>query len=274
MPLPRLSLLLAVSFLAVIITPGGAQTLPDHSLFEAVLAEHTHDGLVDYSALAADPERLDAYLDELGRVSPADLELASRDVRLAFWINAYNACALRLVRDHYPIEPRAGTAGLTNRLVGVPANSIRQIPNVWTQQFCRVAQRDRSLDGIEHGVIRPLGEPRAHFAVSCASRSCPELAREAYGGDRLDAQLDEAVRRFMMDTTRFRLALGEHPALRVSKTLEWYKEDFGGTAGVVAFFRRYAAPNQAVLLKPGSVRVEYLDYDWTLNDTTVVGAAR
>lgn len=274
MPLPRLSWLLAVPFLAVPAAPGRAQTLPDHSSFDAVLAKHTRNGLVDYAGLVGDRQGLDFYLQELGRVSPSDLELAPRDVRLAFWINAYNACALQLVVDHYPIEPRGGTAGLENRLVGVPANSVRQIPDTWTRQFCRIAQRDRSLDGIEHGVIRPLGEPRIHFAVTCASRSCPVLASAAYRGDQLDAQLDEAVRRFVADTARYQLVEGEFPTLRVSKVLDWYKEDFGGTAGVVAFLQRYAAPDRSALLEPGSVRVEYLEYDWTLNDAAVSGPVR
>jgi len=274
MALFRRSLWGGVSFLALCAALGHAKTLPDHALFDAIVAEYTRDGLVDYAALVEHRERLDAYLDELGRVSPADLEITSRDVRLAFWINAYNACALRLVVDHYPIERRAGVAGLTSRLVGVPANSIRQIPDTWTRQFCRIAQRERSLDGIEHGVLRPMGEPRIHFAVNCASRSCPVLAGTAYRGDRLDAQLDEAVRRFMGDSTHFLLEAGGHPTLRVSKVLDWYKEDFGGTAGVVAFFQRYAKPEQTAVLEPGSVRVEYLEYDWTLNDTAVFGFGR
>ena len=166
--------LLAV--LAVLVTlgrPAAAQTLPDHALFDSVLTRYLHDGLVDYAGLTADRVVLDRYLDQLGRTSPSSLDLASRDARLAFWINAYNACAMRLVIDHYPIERRGGLVGLANRVVGVPANSIRQIPDTWDSAFCYIAQRDRSLDGIEHGVIRPMGDPRIHFAVNCASRSCP-----------------------------------------------------------------------------------------------------
>jgi hypothetical protein len=251
--------------------PAAAQTLPDHAVFDGVLSAYVRDGLVDYEALAANRIELDLYLERLARTSPTDVERSSRDARLAFWINAYNACALRLVIDHYPIEKRGGVAAITNKLAGVPANSIRQIPDTWTAQFCRVAQRDRSLDGIEHGIIRPLGEPRIHFAVNCASRSCPELAQEAYRAERLEEQLDAAVRRFVEDQQQYALERSDPPVLRVNKILDWYKEDFGGTGGVVEFLRRYAPALDRPLLQSGKIRVEYFDYDWTLNDTAVFG---
>jgi hypothetical protein len=256
MPLSRLSLLVALWTVVAGARPGGAQTLPDDTIFDRVLEGHVRDGLVDYRGLVQHRQGLDLYLGQLARTSPADLELASRDVRLAFWINAYNACALRLVLDHYPLRKRGNGH----------ANSVRQIPEAWTRQFCRVAQRERSLDGIVHGIIRPLGEPRAHFAVACPSRSCPPLAAEAYRGDHLDTQLDAAVTRFLTDSSRYALTDGAPPTLQVNKLLDWYKEDFGGTTGVVAFLRRFVPPHQARILEPGRVRVEYFAYDWTLND--------
>lgn len=252
--------------------PAAAQTLPDHALFDSVLTRYLHDGLVDYAALAAGRVVLDRYLEQLGRTSPSALDLASRDARLAFWINAYNACVLRLVIDHYPIERRGGLAGLANRVVGVPANSIRQIPGTWDRAFCYIAQRDRSLDGIEHGIIRPMGDPRIHFAVNCAARSCPVLGAEAYRAYRVNDQLDDAVRRFVASPLHFRLDAGEPPLLHVNKVLDWYKEDFGDTADVVAFLRRYVPTAEAALLDPDHIRVEFLEYDWTLNDTAVFGA--
>jgi len=264
MPLSRRSPLLALSLLLGTAHPGWGQTLPDHALFDRVLEGHVRAGLVDYHGLAENRRDLDLYLEQLGRTSPSDLELAPREARLAFWINAYNACALRLVLDHYPIEKRGGG----------PENSVRQIPEAWTRQFCRVAQRERSLDGIEHGILRPLGEPRIHFAVSCPSRSCPPLAGEAYRGIDLDAQLDAAVFRFVTDSSQFTLAYGAPPTLRVNKILDWNKEDFGGTSGVVAFLRRFVPPEQARVLEPGGVRVEYFAYDWTLNDAAAVAPGR
>jgi len=255
MPLPRL-LLFALFPVVAAARPGWSQTLPDDALFDRVLQAAVRDGLVDYRSLARDRRDLEVYLEQLGRTSPNDLELASRETRLAFWINAYNACALHLVLDHYPLPQRSGTH----------ANSVRQIKNAWTRQFCRVAQRTRSLDGIVHGIIRPLGEPRAHFAVACPSRSCPPLAGEAYRGDRIGEQLDAAIGRFVRDTLRYALTEGAPPRLQVNKFLDWYKEDFGGTGGVVAILRRFVPPEQARILAPGRVRVEYFEYDWTLNE--------
>jgi len=252
--------------------PIAGQTLPDHSAFDRVLEQFVRDELVDYAALAQSRTDLDLYLEQLGRTSPSALRVGSRDARLAFWINAYNACALRLALDHYPIEKRGGVAGLANRIVGVPANSIRQIPNTWDREFCYVAQEDRSLDGIEHGIIRPLGDPRIHFAVNCASRSCPVLAESAYKADAVSLQLDSAVVRFVNSSSHYRLEDGEQPILRVNKILDWYQDDFGGTEGVIEFLRRYVSERDAALLAdPSRVRVEYFEYDWTLNDTAVFG---
>jgi hypothetical protein len=264
MVLSRLPLVLALPALLGSARPGWGQTLPDPETFDRVLAAHVREGLVDYHGLAGDRNDLDLYLAQLERTSPYDLELASRETRLAFWINAYNACVLRLVVDHYPVTD-PGARSVT---------SVRQIPNAWTRQFCRVAQRDRSLDGIAHGILRPLGEPRVHFTMSCPSRSCPPLAGEAYRGDRLDAQLDVAVLRFVSDASQYALEAGAPPTLRVNKLLDWYKEDFGGTGGVVAFLRRFAPPDHVPILEPGRVRVEYFPYDWTLNDAALLDPDR
>lgn len=253
--------------------PAAAQTLPDHTRFSELLTRHVRDGLVDYAALQTDRAVLDLYLERLGRTSPRALDLAGRDARLAFWINAYNACALKLVLDHYPIESRGGLGGLVNKVAGVPANSIRQIPDTWDRRFCRIAQEMRSLDEIEHGIIRPLGDPRIHFAVNCAARSCPELAPTAYVADSLQRQLDEAVQRFLANPHHYRLELDGDPTLYLNKVLDWYGEDFGGTEGVLAFLARYVAAEDADVLRSGNVRVEFVDYDWTLNDTAVFGAS-
>jgi hypothetical protein len=129
----------------------------------------------------------------------------------------------------------------------------------------------RALDEIEHEIIRPMGDPRIHFAVNCASRSCPVLAPKAYKAASLDRQLDAAVARFVADPRHYRLERGPPPALHVNRVLEWYQEDFSGERGVVEFLLEYVPAEDAALLSEGGVAVEYLDYDWTLNDTDVFG---
>ncbi len=262
--------LLATATWAVTV-PLAAQQLPDHAAFTGVLRAHLRGGSVDYAALKANRSAFDGYLTALAATPLATLERAPREAQLAFWINAYNACALRLVIDHYPIRPASFPASLVRSLQGVPANSIRQIPDTWTREFCDVAGKRRSLDGIEHEIIRPMGDARIHFAVNCASRSCPVLAPEAYTGDALHEQLDAAVRRFVADPEHYRLERGDRPVLRVNKVLDWYKDDFGGTAGVVEFLLPYLPEDDAAYVRRHeSIRVEHFPYDWTLNDAALV----
>ena len=249
-----------------------AQGLPDHSGFTAVLEERLHGNLVDYEGLAQKPEQLESYLAELSAVVPEELAAASREAQLAFWINAYNACALELVIDHYPIKKAGFPASLVQSLRGVPGNSIRQIPDTWSREFCDVAGTERSLDQIEHEILRPMGEPRIHFAVNCASRSCPVLAPAAYTAAALDEQLDAAVLRLVGDTAHYTLGRGERAKLRLNKVLDWYKDDFGGKEGVVAFLLPYLpADDRGYIDGHGPAAVGYFDYDWTLNDTAVFG---
>lgn len=249
-----------------------AQRLPDHSDFTAVLGTYLHDGLVDYAVLQRSRAGLDAYLEALAGTDAGVLGAAPRDARLAFWINAYNACALRLVIDHYPIQKAGFPASLVRSLQGVPANSIRQIPDTWTREFCDVAGQARALDEIEHEVIRPMGEPRIHFAVNCASRSCPVLAPEAYTAEGLNEQLDAAVRRFVASPGNYVLEREGDPTLWLNKVLDWYREDFGGSDGVVQLLLRYVTPEDAEYIRARSPDVEFLDYDWTLNDAAVFGS--
>ena len=252
-----------------------AQELPDHSTFTRVLEHDLHGTLVDYAALKAEPAELETYLSELGATPVAVLEQASRAEQLAFWINAYNACALKLVIDHYPIRGAGFPKSLIRSLKGVPANSIRQISDTWKRKFCAVGGEPRALDEIEHEIIRPMGEPRIHFAVNCAARSCPVLAPAAYTPDALDQQLDMAVRRFIENPEHYRLERGPDAALYLNKVLDWYAEDFGGTEGVVDFLLRYLPRDDAEFVRQHRpVTVRHVDYDWTLNDTAVFGEGR
>lgn len=262
---------LSVPALAAVATfaapaPAFAQGLPNHDAFTAVLADVVEGKRVDYRLLQRRAPDLQRYLQSLAHVNAADLQAAGRSARLAFWINAYNACMLRLVVDHYPIRKAGFPRSWVNTIAGRPDTSVWQIPDVFTAKFCRVAGAQRSLDDIEHGIIRPMGEPRIHFAINCAARGCPPLAAEAYTAERLDEQLDAAVRRFVSDRQHFRIERGANPVVRVNMVLSWFGEDFGGEAGVRRFLAGYLAPADRALMLDPATRIEYLDYDWTLND--------
>ncbi len=248
--------------------PLSAQEIPDHAAFTRVLRDVVRMPRVDYAALKARRGELDAYLEQLARTDSTALARAPRAVRLAFWINAYNACMMRQVVDHYPITRNRGLlTRLKNAVADRPANSVWQIPDVFGRKFCPVAGAARSQDEIEHRIIRPMGEPRIHFAVNCAARSCPPLWPEAYTADRLDEQLDRAVKNLVERPEHFVVeSEGGTHTVRLNHVLDWYKEDFGGIEGLRKFLARYVDPETGAILVDPSTTIAFLDYDWTLND--------
>ncbi len=247
---------------------ASAQQLPDHSEFTGVLAPVVFGAQVDYAKLAADDAGLRAYLDRLAATDISAVTSASRDEQLAFWINAYNACMLKRVIEHYPIKRAGGFHGLKNRAAGRPENSVWQIEDVFTGDHCVVAGEERSQDEIEHEIIRPMGDARIHLAVNCAAWSCPPLIGRADLPETLDEQLDERVRAFMMDPAHFDVTTeGDRSTVRVNKVLDWFKEDFGGNNdGIRAFFAGFADGHYREALLDPETRVEFHEYDWTLND--------
>jgi hypothetical protein len=239
---------------------SAASPVFDHSYsaYGGLLATVVKDARVDYRLLVSRKRDLDAAVHALALPSREDERRWPRDERLAFWINAYNLFTLKAIVDRYPI--RAGWFTLQ------PRNSIRQIDGVWTHLRFRAASRDVTLDEIEHGILRPeFEEPRIHFAINCASVSCPPLAAEPFVATQLDAQLDAAARRYLASPQGVRL---DGRTLRVSRIFDWYGGDFvekfGTVRGVLAAFGPPAVQHAA---KHIHVVVEYLDYDWSLNDT-------
>lgn len=261
--------------LAVLLPPSvGVAASPfdhQHALYGEVLKRHVRNGLVDYAALQRERAPLDRYAAQLAAVERKVVDDWSRDERLAFWINAYNALTLRTIIDHYPI--RRGS------LIGVafPSNSIWQIPGAFKEARHRVAGQRLSLDDIEHRIIRPsFSEPRIHVALVCAARSCPVLRAEPYVAVRLGAQLTEQARRFAADRTHGLRAAPARRGVEVSSIFKWFGEDFAPlgagdeTRGVLAFLAAHGDdPELLPRLRDETTPVRYLDYDWTLNDTAV-----
>jgi hypothetical protein len=219
----------------------------DHSLYAGLLKQFVKDGAVDYQGFKNEEATLDAYLRLLEQTSS---QVLSRNEQLAFYLNAYNAWTIKLVLGGYP---------------GV--KSIKDLGGVlrspWKKEICRIDGRVMSLDELEHKIIRPrFQDPRIHFAVNCASKSCPPLSVEPYLGNSLEQQLDAATRAFINDPQSNRLT-GE--TLYVSKIFDWYQADF--KPGVVEFFLNYAEGGFGERLKANKerLRMETLDYDWSLN---------
>ncbi|MCC7542186.1 MAG: DUF547 domain-containing protein, partial [Deltaproteobacteria bacterium] len=164
----------------------------DHAEWTALLRQHVHDGRVDYRGFAARGPALDSYLRTLESACRGGYATWSQPERLAYWINVYNAYTVRLVLDHYPID--------SIRSIGVlPLAAFREtfIP------LEGLRGHRLSLNDVEHDILRgEFADPRIHFAIVCASRSCPALRSEAYRAANLDRQLDEAARAFMRDRTK------------------------------------------------------------------------
>lgn len=231
-----------------------------HGAWSALLAAHLRAGRVDYAALKKDPAPLDAYLTSLESVTAKELRGWSREQRMAFWINAYNAYTVRRVVEGYPTKSIKDLGGL--------------LRSVWDQRFIPLRELDPkgkgrklSLNDIEHEILRKrFRDPRVHAALNCASASCPPLREEAFVAARLDEQLDDQMRRWLADPTRNRFD-AEHRLAELSKIFQWYGEDFGRNEGErLAFLVRFAPPGAADWLAGPGVVVRYLDYDWSLND--------
>ena len=229
----------------------------DHGDYSALLGDVVDArGYVDYAALVADPAPLDGYLRRLAATDPVALPDADR---LAFWINVYNAYTLKLVADNYPVE---------SVLDVVSGPFIPTVNSPFRVEFVTVGGETMTLDEVEHGIIRAdFDEPRIHFAVVCAAQSCPPLRSEAYTGEALDAQLDDQARTFLHDTSKNRVP-ADQETVQLSKILDWYADDFGGSdAAVQAFIAPYFDGEMRAALEAGRYDVDHLGYDWSLNDT-------
>ena len=216
--------------------------------YGALLARFVHNGWVDYKGLKAAQGELDTALAALGHVDAAALPPKAQ---FAYYINVYNAWTLKLILEHYP-----GIRSIKD------AGSFFRSP--WKLSFVRLRDGTYSLDDIEHGILRPrFHDPRMHFAVNCASKSCPPLASAPYDGVTLDAQLDAAARAFIDNPHNVSFKDG---TLHVSRIFDWYGEDFGGAAGVWTFIRRFASPSLARDMDAAARHeLAYDPYDWALN---------
>lgn len=262
-----------LSFILWLLITGSSHAFDhSHRAWGTLLKKHVvviNDGVasqVRYAGFQKDRQALAKYLEALSAVTEAEFAAFTYPQQLAFLINSYNAFTVQLVLTEYP--------GL---------KSIKDLGSIlaspWKKTFFTLLGRQRHLDNIEHDMIRAPGvydDPRIHVAVVCASVGCPAMRNEAYVGDRLDAQLDDSLRRFLSDRSRNRFN-SESKKLEVSKIFDWYQKDFEksrqGFQRLRDVFAKHAdrltdVPADRELIRTGKVAVTYLEYDWTLNDVT------
>ncbi len=228
----------------------------DHSIFDELLRAHvSQHGLVDYDAFGRSP----AFQRYLTALAGARLDLMAEPERLALWINAYNAYTIELVNRH---EERESIRNI-NKTLGLFGGK-----GPWKERLAEVAGESWTLDEIEQDIIRKrFSEPRIHFALVCAALGCPPLRTEAYVGFRLDRQLDDQARAFLVESPEKNRVDPTNGVVHLSPIFDWYRGDFPvGTDGLGGFLARFHPPGPTRdLLQNGRFRVDFTDYDWSLN---------
>ena len=212
----------------------------DHSIWNSLLEKHVNkNGLVSYKGFIKDEITLDSYLDHLANIKPTNTW--SVQELLAYYINLYNAETVKLILENYPTE------------------SIKNINGAWTEGRARVGGRELSLGGIENGILRKMNEPRIHFAINCASISCPKLLNEAYTAAKINEQLEKATLDFINgDKNDINTS---NP--KISSIFKFYPKDFkiDGAQNIAGYINKYSTikiNNDATL--------SYKEYNWNLNE--------
>ena len=241
-----------------------------HKAWDDLLRKHVryleggNASQVSYAGLARERAQLKAVLDAYQAVTRAEFDAWTKPQQQAFLINAYNAFTVEKILRRYP-----------------DIKSIRDygtvFGNPWKDKFFTLFGQPAYLDQVEHEILRKEGtydDPRVHVAVVCASVGCPMLRNEAFVAERLDAQMDDAMRRFLSDRKRNRYN-AQSGKLEVSRIFDWYGKDFEkghkGYTSVKATLARYAdllasTPEERAAVKEQRAEVSFLEYDWALND--------
>lgn len=230
--------------------PGMTGTkAPSHKLWDELLkANVSPDGTVDYKGFISEKKKLDQYLKLISENAP-DRKTWSREEQLAYWINAYNAFTVKLIVDNYPVE--------SIRDLG-PSLKIPLIKDVWHYKFFSIGGKESSLDEIEHSILRKeFEEPRIHFAINCASVSCPPLLNEAFLPSKIDDQLDKVAKDFI-NGSRNKITPN---SIQISSIFSWFKGDFTKNGSLIDFLNKFSK----VKINSGA-KVSYLDYNWNLNE--------
>ncbi|WP_226294122.1 DUF547 domain-containing protein [Aquimarina algicola] len=214
-----------------------AQTKPDHSKWDQLLILNvSKDGKVNYEGMIKDSPLFYEYFRSLSDTPPT--EEWSKEEKLAYWINAYNAIALKMIMDNYPVK------------------SINDLHDPWNQKFFRIKDKRYSLDEIEHQILRKMNEPRIHFLINCAANSSPKLWNMAYTAKNVNEALETKTREFINDPTKNVI---EDEKINLSQIFEWYKDDFN-KGDVAAFINQYSTVRINKVPKKS-----YKQYDWGLN---------
>jgi len=211
----------------------------NHGVFNSLLKKHVSEkGNVDYPGFKADYKKLKSYFSELNQNVPEDSW--TKNETLAYWINAYNAFTIDLILKNYPL------------------NSIKDIKDPWDQRLWKLGNKWYNLNEIEHEILRKMDEPRIHFAIVCASFSCPKLQNEAFVASQMEAQLTKATKEFLADSDRNSIT---SDSIEISKIFQWFAKDFKENGSLIDFLNTYTEVEIS-----DNAKKRFKDYNWDLND--------
>lgn len=221
------------------------------ALWTGILKRHTEMGsrhnitarLVDYPSI----KESQSFQTILRVIEGFDISsLKTKEEKLAFWINVYNIAAVKMIVDHYPLNSIRDKSGLFHK--------------VWDIRIINVGGTDYSLGHIEHQILRKLGEPGIHFAIVCASMSCPDLREEAYTSEKIDEQLSDQARQFLSNSRKGLKSDDNVQIAYISRIFDWFKDDFKSKGGVKKFLNDFSEKDVTFY------KIDYLKYNWDLNE--------
>ncbi|WP_298495087.1 DUF547 domain-containing protein [uncultured Algibacter sp.] len=212
---------------------------PNHDSFTKLLKKYvTNEGLVNYKSFKKEQILLQKYISHLGEIMPTNNW--TNNEKLAYWINAYNAMTIDLILRYYPLK------------------SIKDIKKPWDKRFWKLGNKWYNLNEIEHDILRKMNEPRIHFAIVCASYSCPKLNNIAFTSHHLNNQLTKATKEFLSDSNRNEISKND---IKLSKIFQWFSKDFKQNGNLIDFLITYSSVEISEKAK-----TSFKDYNWDLNE--------
>lgn len=213
----------------------------NNTQFSKLLNKHVKSsGLVDYKGFLVDKNELSSYLEQLSKNAPN--ANWSKNEKISYWINVYNAFTIKLILDNYPLK------SILDINEGKP----------WDLAFIKIGDKTYSLNHVENEILRKdFSEPRIHFAINCASISCPNLLNQAFEANTLNAQLEKVTKAFVNNPKRNTVA---NSSVKISKLFDWFKSDFDTKGGVIPFLNAYTSVKIS-----STAKIDYQEYNWNLN---------
>lgn len=238
-------------FLSLLMVVSLAKAQVNNEIWDQLLTKHVREnGNVNYQGLSKDKAKLDKYLEQLSSNRPGSN--ASEKEKIAYWINVYNAFCIKLIVDHYPLESIQDLH---------PTVKIPGVNTIWKKDFFKIDGEKMSLHDVEHNILRKkFDEPRIHFAINCASYSCPKLRKEAYVANKLNVQLQDQAIHFINNPKKNKI---KKDHVVISKIFQWFTGDFTKNGGLIDYLNKYSHKKINE-----DAKIDYMEYNWELNDAS------